>query len=82
MSKKKASANEPKKAGFVFSATIEVDGKEAEVNFGFTAPQFKLNKQLVKVADLFDEEGNAKAESAELMAHLIAINSGIITKLD
>jgi hypothetical protein len=82
MSKKKAAANEPKKSGFVFSATIEVDDKEVEVNYGFTASQFKLNKQLVKVADLFDEEGKAKESSAEVLGHLIAINSGIITQID
>jgi len=82
MAKKKAAAQAEKKSGFTFSATIDMDGKEVEINYQFKRAQFKLNKKLIVVADLFDENGAAKAESAEILSHLIEINSGIIQKID
>lgn len=82
MAKKKAAAKAEKSAGYVFSATIEVEGKEVAVNYQFKRKQFLLKKKLILVADLFDANGAAKEESGDLLAYLIEINSGIIQKID
>lgn len=79
---KAVQAKSEKKGKFIFSATIEMAGKEVGVNFEFKRKQFFLKKQLIQVADLFDESGNAKKESADILSHLIEINSGIIQKID
>jgi hypothetical protein len=79
---KKATAKPTEKAPFTFSATIEEGDKEVINNYQFVGKRFKLNKLVIEVADLFDENGEAKESAAEIFSHLVVIDSGLIKKID
>ena len=82
MAKKSAPKEKAEKAPFTFSATLEEGGKEITVNYQFVGKRFKLNKLVIEVADLFDENGVAKESAAEIFSHLVVIDSGLIKTID
>jgi hypothetical protein len=79
---KAAPKEKAEKKAFNFSATIEEGDKEVVINYQFVQTRFKLNKQVIEVADLFDENGEAKESATEIFSHLVVIDSGLIQKID
>jgi len=82
MAKKQAVSPKAEKAAFSFSATIEEGDNEVVINYQFVQKRFKLNKQVIEVADLFDANGQAKESASDILSHLVVIDSGLIKKIN